>query len=88
MGSKGIMQQRLQGGLKIVGFFQNVGELPQFFRHHGIHDGTGTGDGLAGANHTELELVAGKSQRGGTVAVGGVLRDLRQGVHADLQVAL
>ena len=81
------MQQRLQGGLEILGLFQNVGELLQLLRHDGVHHGAGAGDGLAGAQHAELELVAGESQGRGAVPVGGVLGDLRQSVHADLKAA-
>ena len=39
------------------------------------------GDGLRGAQHTELEFVTGKGQGRGAVAVSGVLWYLRQDVY-------
>ena len=88
VGGKRLLQQLLQGGLEVLRLLQPVGELAQLLSHDGVEHHVGAGDGLRGAQHTELELVAGEGQRGGAVAVGGVLRDLRHGVHAHLQLLL
>ena len=85
---EGFLQQLLQCRLEIFGLFQNIGELAQLLGHHGVQHRCGAGDRLAGAHHAELELITGKGDGGGTVAVSGVLRDLRKGIHADLQLAL
>ena len=41
---------------------------------------------FGGAEHAELELVAGEGEGRGAVAVRGVLREAGQGVHAELQL--
>ena len=38
--------QLVQGIVEMVGIFQNVRELAQLFRHDGIQNGVGVGDGL------------------------------------------
>ena len=88
MGGERLLQQLLQGGLEVCGLLQTVGELAQLLSHDGVEHHVGAGDGLGGAQHTEFKLVAGEGQGGGAVAVGGILRDLRHGIHADLQLLL
>ena len=88
VGLEGVMQQVLQVRPEVVGLLQNVRELLQLLGHDGVEHHVGAGDGLGGAQHTELELVAGEGQGRGAVAVRGVLGNLRQGVHADLQLPL
>ena len=66
-------------------FLEHRVELAELLRHDGVEHRDGAGDGLAGAGHTELELVAGEGHGRGAVAVGGVLRDGGQHVHADAQ---
>ena len=83
VGGEGVVQQLLEGGLEVICLFQNVGELAQLLGHDGVQHHIGAGDGLRGAQHTELELIAGKGQGRGAVAVSGVLGYLRQSVHAD-----
>ena len=83
MGGEGVVQQGLQRGLEVVGLFQNVGELAQLLGHDGVQHHIGAGDGLRGAQHTELEFVTGKGQGRGAVAVCGVLGYLRKGIYAD-----
>ena len=77
------MQQLLEGGLEVICLFQNVGELAQLLGHNGVQHHIGAGDGLRGAQHTELELIAGEGKGRGAVAVSGVLGDLRKGIYAD-----
>ncbi len=77
--------QLLQVRLEVLGVLQLVGELLQLLGHDGVQGDVGAGDGLGGAQHPELELVAGKGHGRGAVAVGVVLPDGGQHVHADLQ---
>ena len=58
----------------------------QLLDHNGVEHHIGTGDGLGRAQHTELKLIAGKGEGRGAVAVRGILRNFRQGVHADFQL--
>ena len=85
---EGVVEQGLEGGVEILGLFQNIGKPPQFLGHNGVEYGVGAGDGLGGAQHTEFKLIPGEGQRRGAVAVGGVLWDFRQGVDADGQLFL
>ena len=88
MGGKRLLQQLLQGGLEVLGLLQPVGELAQFLGHDGVQHHVGAGDGLGGAQHTEFELVAGKGQRRGAVAVRGVLGNVGHGIDANAQLLL
>lgn len=88
VGLEGVMEQGLEGGLKVLGLLQNVGKLAQLVGHDGIEHGVGAGDGLGGAQHTEFELVAGKGQRRGAVAVRGVLGNVGHGIDANAQFLL
>ena len=74
----------VEGGLKVLGLLQSVGILAQGLGHGSVQHHIGAGDGGRGAQHTELELVAGEGKGGGTVAVGGVLGELGQHVDAHL----
>ena len=88
VGGKRLLQQLLQGGLEVLGLLQPVGELAQFLGHDGVQHHIGAGDGLGGAQHTEFELVAGKGQRRGAVAVRGVLGNVGHGIDANAQLLL
>ena len=83
-----VANQGMERGLKVVGLFQNVRVFAERFCHDRVEDDVGAGNGLARAQHTELKLVARESQRRGTVAVGRVLRNRGQNVHADAKRAL
>ena len=85
---QGLANQLLQGCFKILGLFQLIGKAAQLFGHNGIQSDIGTGDGLGGAQHTQLELVAGEGQGAGTVAIRGVLGNGGHHVHANAQQAL
>ena len=60
-------------------------EFVEFFGHDGVEDRDRARDGLRGAGHAELKLIAGEGDRRGAVAVGRILRDGREHVHADAQ---
>ena len=83
-----LTDQFLQGGIKIGGVFQHIGKFPQLLRHDGVQGDVGPGDGLGGAQHPQLKLVAGEGQGAGAVAVGGIPGDGRQDIHADAEHAL
>ena len=56
--------------LVLVGrFLQFIRKFGQYLCHWHIEVGVGCGDGLGGANHAELELVAGEGKGAGTIAV-------------------
>ena len=79
-----VPDQVVEGGLKILCLLQHIGVLPQRLGHRGVQHHVGAGDGSGGAQHPELELVAGEGEGGGAVAVGGVLGELGQHVDAHL----
>ena len=68
----------------ILGLFQAVGVLAQGLRHSGVEHHVGAGDGVGGAQHAELKLVAGEGEGGGAVAVSGVPGQRGQGVDPQL----
>ena len=80
--------QLLEGGIKIHGALQLVGKLLQLLGHDGVQGDVGVCNRLGRAQHTELKLVAGEGNGGGAVAVGGVLGNYRQHIHADLHHGL
>ena len=57
------------GGVEVVGLLQLIGGLAQGLGHNGVEGGVGVGDGVGGAHHAELKLVAGEGKGGGAVAV-------------------
>ena len=85
VGDDRLLDQRVQGALEVLRRLQAVGKEAQLLRHGGVDDGVGVRDGGRGAQHAELELVAREGKRRGAVAVGGVLGEARQRVHAHLQ---
>ena len=78
----------MQRRLEIRRAFQPVGVYLQALRHRGVQHDVGAGNGVGGAQHAELELVARVCERGGAVAVGGVAVELGQYVHAQLHLRL
>ena len=73
---------------EVLGGFQLVGVALQLLGHGGVQDGVGVAEVLVAAGHPELELVAGEGEGGGAVAVGGVLAELGQHVHAQVHLHL
>ena len=88
MFADGFLQKLCQRRLEVVGLFQLVGKLHQLIGHSGVEHDVGACDGEGGAERTELELVAGEGERRGAVAVGGVLREVRQHLDANLHLGL
>ncbi|CDC68125.1 unknown [Oscillibacter sp. CAG:155] len=82
---KGLSDELLQIGLEVLGGLQLIGKLLELLGHDGVQSDIGAGDGLGGTQHPELELVAGEGHGRGAVAVGVVLGNGGQHVHADLQ---
>ena len=80
--------QLVKRAVEIVRLFELLRELRQLLRDNGIQDNVRAGDGQAGAEHPELELVAGESERGGAVAIRRILGEAGENVHADLQLRL
>ena len=75
------------GGVKVRRLFQLVCRLTEGLRHDGVQGGVGVGDGVGGAHHAELELVAREGKGGGAVAVGGILLDDGNRGHTGIQSA-
>ena len=71
-------------GLEIVGLFQLVRELHQLVRDGGVEHDVRAGDVEGRAGHAEFKLVAREREGRRAVAVGVILRDMRQARHADI----
>ena len=85
VGTEGVADELVQRRGEIPGVLELFIEIIQLVGHDRVEDRDRPCDGLRGAGHTELELVAREGERRGAVAVGGVLRDGRQHVNADAQ---
>ncbi len=73
-------------GVHIRRFFQSVGELIENLGHRCIEHDVGTGDGLAGGHHPELELVSREGEGTGAVPVGHVHGQPGQGGNPDFHI--
>ena len=87
-----LLEHFLDGGVQLLRValglrLQLGGDVVERLGDDRVEDHERAGDGLAGADRAELELVAGEGERAGAVAVARVLRQRRQGVHADRQHA-
>ncbi len=71
---------------EVFRLLQPVCGLFELLRHDGVQCNVGARDGIGGAHHTELELVAGEGKGRGPVPVGHIRIEIRQGVHTGLQV--
>ena len=65
----GLADHVLEGGLEVLRPLQPVGVDPQALGHSGVEHNVGAGDGVGGAHHAELKLIAREGEGGGTVAV-------------------
>ena len=79
-----VLDKVVQSSFKVVSLFEDICILTQGLGDRGVQNDVHTGNGRGGAGHTELELVAGESKGRSSVAVGGVLGELRQYMDADL----
>ena len=80
-------QQGLQLVIKLVSrnAFHLVGDVRQLAGYDRIQQRVRAADVVGRADHTELETVAGECKRRSTVPVGGILREVRQSIYADLE---
>ena len=88
MVADGALDQSDGGAGEVLCALQLVGIALQLLGDGGVQDGVAVAQVLSGAGHTELELVAGKGKGRSTVAVGGVLAELGQDVHAEVHLHL
>ena len=79
--------QQIDIPFKILALLQHVRRFAESLGYDGADHGIGIRDALRGADHTELKLVAGKGKGRGTVTVGRILVDDRQGGNAGIQTA-
>ena len=70
--------------LKVIGLFQLVRKRHQLVRNSGVEHDIRAGDVEGRSGHTEFKLVARERERRSAVAVGIILRDMRQARHADI----
>ena len=84
----GLFDELVEGGVEVLGALQHVRKLRELLGHRGVQHDIGPGDGEGGAQHPEFEFVAGKGKGRGPVAVGGVLGEVGEDIHADLQIFL
>ncbi|MPM76067.1 hypothetical protein SDC9_123062 [bioreactor metagenome] len=73
----------MQRDIKVLGLFKAVGKNAQLFSDNGVQHGVAVSDRLVGANHAELEFVAGECKRRGAVTVGVVTQNMGQRVHTN-----
>ena len=80
-------QQRFQLVIELVSrnAFHLVGDVREFAGNNGIQQRVRAADVVGRTNHTEFETVAGESERRSPVPVGGILREVRQSIYADLE---
>ena len=88
MVTDGALDQGNGGTGKVLSTLQLVSVALQLLGNSGVQDGVAVAQVLSRAGHTELELVAGKGKGRGAVAIGGVLAELRQHVHAQIHLHL
>ena len=84
---QGFLDVSAAGGFEIVCAFQSVGSIAECFGQNGVQSGVGCCDGVSGADHTELEPVAGEGKGRSAVAVGGVLLEQGDGGDTGIQGA-
>ena len=84
----GIPDQGMQGILKAIGLFQDIGILAQRLGHGRIEGDVAARNGHGRAHRAEFKLIAGKGKGRCAVAVGGIARKARQGMHAHAQQLL
>ena len=80
----GTLDSLMQGGIEVLCLFQFVRIAFQGLCHRSIEHDIGAGNGIGGAHHAELKLVAGEGR--GTIAVRGVPD--KTGQHIDPQLHL
>ncbi|MPM33495.1 hypothetical protein SDC9_80071 [bioreactor metagenome] len=82
------LNELMQRKRQVLCGFELVGVLAQGFGYGGVDHHVRIRNRLAGTEHTELEFIARKRERRGAVAVGRVLGEMRNHVHADFHLRL
>ena len=72
--------------MKVLGPLQDIGSLAESLGHDGVQGHIGLSDGVGGAHHAELKLVASEGEGGGAVPVGGILAEFGQDIHPKLHL--
>ena len=85
VGGERVADQLVERGGEVRRVLELRVEFVEFFGHDGVEDRDRARDGLRGAGHAELKLIAGEGDGRGSVAVGRILRDGGEHVHADAQ---
>ena len=80
----GFFNQVIYCSFEVRSISQLSSELIQLFSYDGVQHYVRAGDGEHGAQHTELELVAGEGKRGSSVSISVILNQCGNGVIADL----
>ena len=83
----GFFNKIINCSLQVRSICQLSSELLQLFRYDSVEHNVRAGDGEHAAQHTELKLVAGEGERRGSVSVGVILNQSRDGVIAYFNVA-
>ena len=73
---------------KILRLFQTVSINSETFSYSAVQHDIGAGDTVGGSQHAELELIAGKSERRSSVAVGSIAVEFREHIDAELHLRL
>ena len=81
-----LLQQLLEARVEVllVELFELFGNHVESFGHNRVEHDVRLGTALAGTGGAEFELVAGKRKRRSAVTVGGIARERRQHVGAEL----
>ena len=75
----------LEVRLVLVGL-EYLRELAELLGYDGVEQSVRAGDVVRRADHTELEAVACECERRRSVAVGRILRERRESIHAYLEI--
>ena len=85
MRSKELAYQVLRGIFDRSSCLKPIGREAELFRKYRIQDNVGACDAVAGADHAELELVAGEGEGRGAISVGHIGIEIRERVYMSLQ---
>ena len=83
---RGHVKELVQVCLQVAAVLQLIGKGAKNVCYDGVEDHVGAGDGAGGAGHAEFKLVAREGKGAGTVAVGGIQRQLGQDGGADVEL--
>ena len=75
--------QVVQLRLKIVGSFQRIRKFAKLLGDRRIEYGVAVRNGRGRAEHAKFKFIAGESERGGSVPIRRILRELGKNVNAD-----